>query len=401
MSTLHNILGTERITDSRTDLNNNFTALNSDKLEASYLDTDTALTANSDTKIPSQKAVKAYVDAGGNPLASTTTKGIVQEATQAEVDAKSATGSTGARLFVSPSSMSSVVKFGGNGSDGALSISSGTTTIDVGGVGVYIKNYTSISITGTGKLAFSNPHANGTVIVLKCQGNCTITADAPAISVLGMGSAGGLAVTRSTAGSTVGLVGTSSYGMFTKIAEGGTFQAIQPAASTYFSSLSKYKNIIFSKFPTVIAGHGGCSGSAFVSGSGTVVSGAGGAGGGSLVIECAGSWNFTTTNGISVAGDTGKSGSVVGGDGGSTSAGGGGGGGGFCVVLYGTLTANTGTINVSGGVGGAKVGSTYGTTAGAGGGSIINASVAVPDLTYVGGTGANGDSLVSANTEFA
>ena len=43
------------------------------------------------------------------------------------------------------------IKYGGDGSD-ALSISSGTTTVDLGGARVYILNYSSISITGTGKL---------------------------------------------------------------------------------------------------------------------------------------------------------------------------------------------------------------------------------------------------------
>jgi hypothetical protein len=56
--------------------------------------------------------------------------------------------------------------FGGNGTDGALSIAAGTTTINVGAVQIFIKNYSSISITGTGVLNFSNPHANGTIIRL-------------------------------------------------------------------------------------------------------------------------------------------------------------------------------------------------------------------------------------------
>lgn len=66
MSTLTTIQSTDLITDSRSDINNNFSALNSDKMETSVLDTDTALTADSDAKIPSQKAVKAYVDGGGD-----------------------------------------------------------------------------------------------------------------------------------------------------------------------------------------------------------------------------------------------------------------------------------------------------------------------------------------------
>ena len=59
--------------------------------------------------------------------------------------------------------------YGGSGSDGALSISSGTTTIALGGARVVVKNYTNISITGTGDLAFSSPHADGTTIILKSQ----------------------------------------------------------------------------------------------------------------------------------------------------------------------------------------------------------------------------------------
>lgn len=50
-------------------------------------------------------ATKGYVDGvvvAGAPNASTTAKGIVQEATQAQVDARTATGSTGARLFIDP-----------------------------------------------------------------------------------------------------------------------------------------------------------------------------------------------------------------------------------------------------------------------------------------------------------
>lgn len=65
MATITTINASDLITNSRTTINTNFTNLNSDKLETSYLDTDTTLAANSDVKIPSQKAVKAYIDALG------------------------------------------------------------------------------------------------------------------------------------------------------------------------------------------------------------------------------------------------------------------------------------------------------------------------------------------------
>ena len=75
----------DTITGSRSVINANFTALNNEKIETSYLDTDTSLSNNSDSKIPTQKAVKAYVDAGGNVNASEIQRGIVEEATDAEV----------------------------------------------------------------------------------------------------------------------------------------------------------------------------------------------------------------------------------------------------------------------------------------------------------------------------
>lgn len=65
MSTITTIDANDQITDSRVVINTNFTNLNTDKIETSVIDTDTALSANSDSKIPSQKAIKAYVDAFG------------------------------------------------------------------------------------------------------------------------------------------------------------------------------------------------------------------------------------------------------------------------------------------------------------------------------------------------
>lgn len=100
MSTITVINGSDAITDTRAVINTNFSNLNTDKVETSAIDTDTALTANSDSKIPSQKAVKAYVDAGGQANASDTVKGIVELATSAEIDAGTATGGTGASLVV-------------------------------------------------------------------------------------------------------------------------------------------------------------------------------------------------------------------------------------------------------------------------------------------------------------
>ncbi len=82
MSTIATIDATDQITSSRADINTNFANLNADKIETSVLDTDTALAANSDAKIPSQKAVKAYVDANSILTISTeTTTGVTHSLT--------------------------------------------------------------------------------------------------------------------------------------------------------------------------------------------------------------------------------------------------------------------------------------------------------------------------------
>ena len=81
-------------------------------------------------------------------------------------------------------------KFGGDGSDGELVIASGTTTLDINSVAFYERNYTRISITGTGKLAFSNPNANGTIVVLRSTGDVTLTSsDSAVIDCSSLGAA--------------------------------------------------------------------------------------------------------------------------------------------------------------------------------------------------------------------
>lgn len=70
MTTITPLVGGDGITtaNSMTKINTNFNNLDTDKIETSVIDTDTALSADSDDKIPSQKAVKAYIDTGGRTL---------------------------------------------------------------------------------------------------------------------------------------------------------------------------------------------------------------------------------------------------------------------------------------------------------------------------------------------
>lgn len=62
MTIITDINNSDLISASNEVINDNFDNLNSGKIETSVIDTDAALAANSDAKLPSQKAVKAYVD---------------------------------------------------------------------------------------------------------------------------------------------------------------------------------------------------------------------------------------------------------------------------------------------------------------------------------------------------
>ena len=272
-------------------------------------------------------------------------------------------------------------KFGGDGSDGALSISSGTTTIDLGASQVVVKNYTSISITGTGKLAFTNPHANGTLIILKSQGDVTLTSStAPMIDASGMGGQGGVGGASGVNNGGSGYKGTNVLDESSEGGGGGGHyvdSSIPGPAGSAGAQMTVNNSLYYTlsvlalqeKRAKIFCGSGGGGGGGAISAKG----GDGGAGGGALMIECAGAWNFTTANGISVAGKNGSAG-----DSGATSSGGGGGGGGgsagSLLVLYNVLTANSGTVVLTGGTGGAGGNTTQGNSnyaydAGGGGGA--------------------------------
>lgn len=286
--------------------------------------------------------------------------------------------------FVTQAGLTAVVKFGGTGADGVLAITSGTTTLDLAGAVTFVKNYSSISITGTGALAFSNPHANGTLIDIKSQGIGTFTSSAtPMIDVRSLGGTGGAGFAGANGD---GVVGNSGVGTLGVSAGGGKgTSGGNAAASSGFNTLLSLQGEIYSKLVPLFTGGGG-GGGACSSGS---QGGNGGRGAGSLYLEIGGALNFTTANGISVAGTAGTNGS-----GGTNSGGGGGGAGGSCVILYGSLTAASGTIVTTGGAGGTGTGS------GNGGGGAANASNGTANSSATGGAGATGFSLIAINSEF-
>lgn len=279
------------------------------------------------------------------------------------------------------------LNFGGTGADGELNISSGTTTLDAGGAEVLVKNYTSISITGTASLTITNKHANGTILVLKSQGNVTISSTAPGITLNSMGAD----VATDGAGypvfSSAGVVGTDAV-----VGVHGAGGAVGRAAR-FISTGTFFKSI------PITCGAGGADG-----GEGAVFSGSkglGGKGGGALIIECNGALDFSGT--ITATGANGTNSTVItfGGDGA-----GGGGGGGTVALVYRTLTANTGTITVTKGTGGTGAGGVDQKAGGGGsGGGSYGASEAgeTGDSSNGGdgGDGGDGKYYVVQNTDIA
>ena len=128
-------------------------------------------------------------------------------------------------------------------------------------------------------------------------------------------------------------------------------------APNYDSTFAKYTRLF------VMPGSGGGGGSGGNTGNG----GAGGRGAGAFYMECGTTYNATGT--INANGTVGADASGSGGSGG-------GGGAGSIVVLYNTLTADSGTYNVTGGSAGAV---------GSGG---------------PGGAGATGYAIRTVNTKF-
>jgi hypothetical protein len=255
----------------------------------------------------------------------------------------------------------------GDGSDGALAISSGTTDIDVGGVQVFIKNYTSISITGTGKLTFSNPHANGTLILFKCQGDVILTSSTtPNIDVSGVGADNG---DGGAVGGNDGTDGTENTILLDTIFDGvnateGLLGSAGAGGGSYHDggAASVKENIWYeddelrralrSMVLRGINGAGGGGGGSGQQGTASVSgpAGNGGIGAGSLLITGTGALNFTGTiysNGADGAAGSEGSGADRGGSGG-----GGGGAAGIVIVLCKEITANSGTITTDGGDGG-------------------------------------------------
>lgn len=398
MSTLTTIQGSDLPTNSRADINGNFATLNSGKLETSVLDTDTTLAANSDSKVATQKAVKAYVDAGGNTNASEVSAGIVEETTDDEMDSASSTGATGAKLFITPAKLANFFSGFGDGSDGALAISSGTTTLSAD------KQYTSVSVTGTAILetAGYRIYCQGTVTVDANSGACirnnggnggdasgstggTAGTIAPGVTVPAgiVGFAGANGQTGAAAAGVNGTVGTNvTLGIGVIGAVGGAGGMANAgaraggtggAAGTFSASINKLATIADSNlidhtggtFTFVKGDSGSGSGASGGHHSGTN-SGAGGGSGasGGCVFIAAKSFVLSGTGAIQAKGGNGGAGSNGNNDGANGGGGGGAGGAGGQIILIYHFKSGVGTLVATGGGGGAKgLASTLGSNA--------------------------------------
>lgn len=251
-------------------------------------------------------------------------------------------------------------KFGGTGADGALNITSGTTTLDLGGASIFIKNYTSINISSGATLTFSNPPNGGSYIIFRSQGN---------VSVLG---------TLSAALMGAGMNSTASDILDSESHAGGNGAGgSTPGGSQYlFPFLYHTQNY---KYVFCAPGSGGGFGVNWFGGTGVP-----GVGGGSIYIECAGQYSATGTI------------STIGGNGTGTTdpniGGGGGGGAGTFYCIYNSIGTDTATYDVSGG-GGAGGGS--GGSGGGGGGNSENLGSSTGSSG--GGAGASGIAIREQN----
>lgn len=250
----------------------------------------------------------------------------------------------------------------GGVADGTLNVTSGTTTIDLGGLDVVIKNYESINISSGATVNFTNPHANGTRIIFKSKGDVTIEGT---IDASGMGASGGAGGVQ-TGGGFNGGNGNTQNGLLASDSingKRGTYNSTSESQGgsvitlKTFYAVEKYSPI--SGYIHPIPGAGGGGGSAGqrgdAGGSGGV-GGAGGRGGGAFQLFANKTLTFTGT--INTSGlNGGNGGNAIGGGGTNDSAsnGGGGGGGGsagMCVLIYRILGTNTGIIIATGGNGG-------------------------------------------------
>ena len=168
-------------------------------------------------------------------------------------------------------------KFGGDGSDGALSVTSGTTTLDANGANILVMNYTSINIATSTILTIENKASNGTILILKSQGDVTIEGKinlegfGGAIDTTGFGILDGLATHDGGAG-----VASASDGAAGLAGTGGVIFGLKELYTTP-DATRLYRKVL--NIATGSGGNTGGAGSRHENPGGGPVGGVGGVGG--------------------------------------------------------------------------------------------------------------------------
>lgn len=283
----------------------------------------------------------------------------------------------------------------GSGADGALSVSSGTTTINLGGAKFVVKEYTSVNISG-GTVNFSNPHAKGTTIIFRTLGDFNFTGGT--IDLRGCG-----ALNNNEPHSVLDAL----------IHRGGNANGTSSAgiAGVRYAPYTPYMNqAMRALFVTPSAPGGNGGGGTFLNGSGfeqsnNTVPGVGGRGAAAFVAIVGGAYNFVSgavfdgrggngTNGANAS--TGSPAQGAGAGPGSGAA------GAMIWILYSILTADTGTYTVTGGAPG-TVGTNVdgnGANGKAGGSAGNHLAAGVAGTNSTGSTGATGEAVREQNYFF-
>jgi hypothetical protein len=283
--------------------------------------------------------------------AGTVTVGTVVKAAPLCTDANGGATTVGCQAANTTSVTPYWLRFFGDGSEGALNVTTGTTNL----AGEHWYSSVNISSGATVAVTFaSHP------LVIRSTGTCTIAGTisnsvnaGSGLGVTGIGDFGasGGGGSGGTAAGTAG--SNANFNSFT-LNSGGTAGAASGgnAGNGATPSSQTYKGLFSSGDPYPVGGSAG--------GAGGSSGGAGGKGGGAVILVCP-TINWESTAVINVSG----------GNGGASTANnvgaGGGGGGGFAILSAQTYTTNAGTFTVTGGTGGSCGAFTGCGTAGNGG----------------------------------
>lgn len=244
--------------------------------------------------------------------------------------------------------------FGGDGTNGALSVTSGTTTIDLLATNIVVRQYTSINILAGAVLTFSNPPSDGSMVILKSRSSCNI---AGTINGSGFGAA----------------TSTRAFGLME------TLQAYNAAVSNPNSEYGSSAAKLWAGKTGLAMGSGGQN---------VATASTSGRGGVALRIECADSLVFTGT--INVNGQTGLAGAAATNVSAGARGGGAGGAGGSFLGLANRIITNSGSITFAGGLGGAGGNGFCGSLGSADGGGQAGAIGGGGFLSAGGAAGAGG-----------